>query len=111
MPVAGVEPAIGAGSGDAVGLDVGNAGGVRGVEIAFELFEDVDSKKRIISIIFLIFSKSLKMNLFNNIISNSEFFIIIIIFFNNLSNFFKLKKISLLNIIFFFSYIFLYYKN
>ena len=32
--------AIGAGSGDAVGLGVGNAGGVEGVEIAFEFSED-----------------------------------------------------------------------
>ena len=32
--------AIGAGSGDAVGLGVGNAGGVEGVEMAFEFSED-----------------------------------------------------------------------
>ena len=37
---AGASPAIGAGSGDAVRLGVGNAGGIEGVEMAFEFSKD-----------------------------------------------------------------------
>jgi len=36
VPVAGADPAAGVGSGDVVGLGVSNAGGIEGVEIAFE---------------------------------------------------------------------------
>src|SRR6266480_3158682 len=106
----GAEPAADAGFSDVVRLGVGNAGGVKRVRIAFKLFEEINNKREIILIIFFIssFSKSLKINLFNNIINNFRIFIIIIIFFNNFLNSFKSKKINLLNIIFFFNYIFLY---
>ena len=80
-PAAGAVPAAGAGSGDAVGLGVGSSGGVRGVRMPFEPSEEVGEEGRIISIIFPISSsKSSKINLSNNIISNSKLFIIIIIF-------------------------------
>ena len=45
MPVVGVEPVIGAGSGDTVGLGIGNAGSIRKVKIAFELFKKINNKK------------------------------------------------------------------
>ena len=109
---AGAEPAADADSGDVVRLGIGNAGGVGGVGIAFELFEKINNKRIIISIIFPIFSsKSSRINLSNNVIGNSGFFIIIMIFFNNSSNSFESKKINSLNIIFFFNYISLRYRN
>jgi len=109
---ADAKPAASAGSGNVVRLDISNADDVKEVGIAFELFEEVDNKEGIILIISLIFfSKSSKINLFDNIISNSRFFIIIMIFFNSFLSSFRLKKINLLNIIFFFSYTSLYYKN
>ena len=111
-PATGVMPASGAGSGDAVGLGVGSSGSVRGIKIAFESFKEVNKERGIILIVFFIsFSKSLRINLSNNIISNSRFFIIIIIFFNNFLSSFRLKKISLLKIIFFLDYISLNYRN
>ena len=111
-PAAGVVPIGGAGSGDAISLGVRSSGGIRGVKMAFESFEEVSEEKGIILIIFSISSsKFSRINLFNNIINNFEFFIIIIIFFNNSSSSFKSKKINLLKIIFFFDYTFLNYKN
>ena len=101
-PAAGAVPAGGAGSGDVVGLGVGSSGGVGGVKMAFEPSEEVSKEEGITSIVSPISSsKSLRINLFNNIISSSKLFIIIIISFNNSLNSFRLKKISLLKIIFF----------
>ena len=98
----GVMLAIGADSRDAVGLGVDNASDVEDVEITFEFSED-SWEREIILIIFFIFSslKSLRMNLFNNIINNFRIFMIIIIFFKGLFKSFRLKNLNLLNIIFF----------
>ena len=111
-PAAGAVPAGGAGSGDAVGLGVGSSGGVGGVKMAFEPSEEVGKEEGITLIVFPISSlKFSRINLFNNIISNSGLFIIIIIFFNSSSNSFRSKKISLLKTIFFSDYTSLNYRN
>ena len=104
-PAASIKPAVDMNSGDAVELDMSNVNNIREVGIAFESFEEINNNKKIILIIFFIFFflKSLKINLFNNIINNSKIFIIIIIFFKNFLRSFKLKNLSLLKIIFFFN--------
>ena len=108
MPGAGP----GAGSDNTVSLSIGSSGGVGRVRIFFEPSEEVDKERGIILIVFSISSsKSSKINLSNNIISNSGLFIMIIIFFNNFSSSFKSKIISLLKIIFFLNYTFLNYRN
>ena len=105
MPVANASPTISIGSGNSIGYSIGSAGSIKGIEMAFEFSEHINNKDRRILIIFPIFSSSkfLNINLPNSIISSSKAFIIIITFLNSFLRFFRLKKINLLKIIFFFS--------
>ena len=107
--VANKKPTINASFENIVKFSVNN---INSIKIVFKQLEEINNKKEMILIIFLIFSsKSSKINLFNSVIDSSEVFIIIIIFFNSFLSSFKLKNLSLLNIIFFFSYTSLRYKN
>ena len=112
MFIVSAKSVISIGFKNTVEFNIRSSGDVEETEIAFDLFKEINNKREIILIVFLIsILKSLKMNLFSNIISSFKPFIIIMIFFNNFFNSFKLKKISLLNITFFSNYIFPYYEN
>jgi len=105
VPIAGASLAIDIDSGDLVRRGVDSVSGIKGVEMAFEFSKDINNKNRRILILFFISSssKSLNINLSNNIINSFKIFIIIIIFFRKSFKSFKLKNLSLLKIIFFFN--------
>ena len=103
VPVAGASPAIGTGSGDSVGRGVGSAGGVEGVEMAFEFSEDVDDEGGRTSIVSPISSssKSSSINPLDGVVGSSGTSMVIIISSRGSSRSFGSKNSSSLKAIFF----------
>ena len=105
MPIASTSSTIGTGSGDSVGRGVGSAGGIEGIEMAFEFSKDINDEGRRTSIVFSISfsSKSSSMNLPDSMVSSFGIFIVIIISSKESSRSFRSKNLNLLKVIFFFN--------